>query len=97
MARDFYIRQLRDWKFSIDIQAMKPAGMLLRRTVRLDPGPGARAVGGLDRDRELPRQRRRFRPGDRPFAAAYADQNERDHAALAKAAATGRVIAQRGL
>ena len=31
------------------------------------------------------------------FAASYADQTERDHQALAKAAATGRIIAQRGL
>ena len=31
------------------------------------------------------------------FASSYADQTERDHQALAKAAATGRIIAQRGL
>jgi hypothetical protein len=31
------------------------------------------------------------------FASAYADQTERDHQALARAAATGRVIAQSGL
>jgi len=31
------------------------------------------------------------------FAAAYADQNERDYAALAQAAVTGRVVAQGGL
>jgi hypothetical protein len=30
------------------------------------------------------------------FAAAYADQNERDHQAFAVAAATGRVIAHGG-
>ena len=31
------------------------------------------------------------------FAESYADQNERDHAALAEAVATGRVTAQTGL
>ncbi len=31
------------------------------------------------------------------FAAAYADQNERDHAALVAAVASGRVTAERGL
>ena len=31
------------------------------------------------------------------FAVAYADQNERDYHALATEAATGRIIAQRGL
>ena len=25
--RDFYVRQLRDWKFSVPIEAMLPAGM----------------------------------------------------------------------
>ncbi|HEX7163005.1 MAG TPA: DUF2252 family protein [Trebonia sp.] len=27
---DFYVRQLRDWKFSFDIAAMVPVGMRLR-------------------------------------------------------------------
>jgi hypothetical protein len=31
------------------------------------------------------------------FASAYADQNERDHKALADAAADGRVTAEHGL
>ena len=31
------------------------------------------------------------------FASAYADQNERDYAALAEAAASGRVTAERGV
>jgi hypothetical protein len=31
------------------------------------------------------------------FAALYADQNERDFAALSEAAASGRVLAPRGL
>ena len=31
------------------------------------------------------------------FAEAYADQNERDHAALAKAVRDGRIAAERGV
>ena len=31
------------------------------------------------------------------FAEAYADQNERDYAALVEAAATGRVVAESGV
>ena len=31
------------------------------------------------------------------FAASYADQNERDFAALGEAATSGRVLAQRGV
>ena len=54
-ARDFYVRQLRDWKLSLDIEAMVPRGhAALRRAVRLDAGPGARPVRGPDRHRRLP-------------------------------------------
>ena len=31
------------------------------------------------------------------FASAYADQNDRDHAALAEAVAGGRIVAQEGI
>ena len=43
--RDFYVRQLRDWKFSFPIEQMIPAGHdRLRPAVRVDPGPGARPL-----------------------------------------------------
>ena len=43
--RDFYVRQLKDWKFSAPIEQMIPSGMSgLRRAVRVDPGPGARPL-----------------------------------------------------
>ena len=45
-SRDFYVRQLRDWKFSVDIENILPAGLApVRRTVRVDAGPRARPVG----------------------------------------------------
>ena len=43
--RDFYVRQLKDWKFSAPIElarSLGPAG--LRRPVRVGPGPGARPL-----------------------------------------------------
>jgi uncharacterized protein (DUF2252 family) len=44
-THDFYVRQLRDWKLSPDIDAMRPSGHAdLRRAVRLDPGAGARPL-----------------------------------------------------
>jgi uncharacterized protein (DUF2252 family) len=41
-TRDFYVRQLRDWKFSVDIEILLRRAAAVRRALRLDPGPGAR-------------------------------------------------------
>ena len=44
--RDFYVRQLRDWKGSVDVETILPIGHgALRPGVRLDAGPRARPVG----------------------------------------------------
>ncbi|MBV9445146.1 MAG: DUF2252 domain-containing protein [Streptosporangiaceae bacterium] len=95
---DFYVRQLRDWKFSLDIGAMLPGGMHLYGALcgwtlaRAHARSGDRIaiaayLGRSDRfDQAIAR-----------FAVAYADQNERDHAALAEAAASGRITATPGL
>jgi hypothetical protein len=97
-ARDFYVRQLRDWKLSLDVAAMPPASMraygqvcgwtLARAHARSgDRIAIAAYLGGSDVfDRSIAR-----------FAAAYADQNERDYQALAAAAAAGRITAEYGL
>jgi uncharacterized protein (DUF2252 family) len=96
--RDFYFRQLRDWKFSFPIEAMIPHGM--RIYARLCGGTLARAharsgdriaiasyLGGSDVfDRAIA-----------DFAIAYADQNQRDYDALSQAATSGRVVAERGM
>ena len=97
-ARDFYVRQLRDWKFSLDIPDMRPIGM--RRYGELCGWTLARAharcgdriaiasyLGNSDV----------FDKAIAAFAVAYADQNERDYQALKDAAATGRITAERGL
>jgi uncharacterized protein (DUF2252 family) len=97
-TRDFYIRQLRDWKFSVDIDTLMPVGMqrygeLCGWTLaRAHARSGARIaiaayLGGSDV----------FDHAITDFAGAYADQNEQDYNALAKAAATGRIAAQRGV
>jgi uncharacterized protein (DUF2252 family) len=96
--RDFYVRQLRDWKFSIDIQIMVPRDMrmygelcgwtLARAHARSgDRIAIAAYLGGADV----------FDQAITQFAAAYADQNQRDHDALAAAVATGRITAARDL
>ena len=96
--RDFYIRQLRDWKYSIAIEALIPRGMriygelcgwtLARAHARSgDRIAIASYLGGSDVfDQAITR-----------FAAAYADQNERDHQALVNAVASGRITAERDL
>ncbi len=96
--RDFYFRQLRDWKYSIAIEALIPRGMriygelcgwtLARAHARSgDPIAIAAYLGGSDVfDQAITR-----------FAAAYADQNERDHQALVDAVASGRITAERDM
>jgi uncharacterized protein (DUF2252 family) len=97
-SRDFYFRQLRDWKFSAEIETMVPAGMrmygmlcgwtLARAHARSgDRIAIATYLGGSDAfDRAITQ-----------FAAAYADQNERDHQRLVDAVAAGRITAQPGV
>lgn len=96
--RDFYVRQLRDWKGSADIEAMIPesmriyAGMcgwtLARAHARSgDPVAISAYLGKGDSfDRAIA-----------AFASAYAEQNERDYDALRAAVADGRLTAQEGL
>ncbi len=97
-THDFYVRQLRDWKYSLDIDAMRPPGMLVygelcgwtlaRAHARSgDAVAIATYLGRADV----------FDQAIADFAATYADQNERDYLALATAAATGRIIAHSGL
>ncbi|SHL30444.1 DUF2252 domain-containing protein [Actinacidiphila paucisporea] len=90
--RDFYVRQLRDWKGIAQPDTM--TSTMLRLFARLcgaslaraharsgDPvALSAYAGGGEVLDRALAE-----------FAEAYADRNERDYQALAAAAADGRV------
>ena len=96
--RDFYVRQLRDWKFSLDINAMVPDGMKLYGELcawtlaRAHARSGDRIaiaayLGGSGV----------FDTAITEFAALYADQNERDFRALADAAASGRITATPGL
>ena len=98
VERDFYLRQLRDWKFSVDIGAMIPNGMamygqacgwtLARAHARSsDRIAIASYLGSGDTfDRAIA-----------DFSARYADQNERDYRAFAAAVGSGRLTAQTGL
>ncbi|MBI1379046.1 MAG: DUF2252 domain-containing protein [Frankiales bacterium] len=96
--RDFYVRQLRDWKMSLPIETMLPEGMtvygqmcgwtLARAHARAgDRVAIASYLGRKDT----------FDQAVADFAVAYADLNERDHAALLAAIDDGSVTAVSGL
>jgi uncharacterized protein (DUF2252 family) len=96
--RDFYVRQLRDWKFSLDVEAMIPAGMRLYGELcgwtlaRAHARSGDRiAIASYLGNSDI------FDKAIANFAADYADQTERDHRALADAVAAGRITAERGV
>ena len=92
--RDFYVRQLRDWKFSVPIEVMLPAGMTVYARLcgwtlaRAHARSGDRIalaayLGGSVK----------FDQAIADFAETYADQNELDYAALKAAVKDGRAEA----
>ncbi|MFF9784821.1 Uncharacterized conserved protein, DUF2252 family [Streptomyces sp. SceaMP-e96] len=95
--RDFYVRQLRDWKGIMPADMMVPVGMrrfavrcgatLARAHARSGDRIAIAAYlgGGTPFDEALAR-----------FAERYADQNERDHQALQEAVREGRITARPG-
>jgi uncharacterized protein (DUF2252 family) len=98
IGRDFYVRQLKDWKFSAPIEQMIPSGMKVYATMcgwtlaRAHARSGDRIaiaayLGGSAK----------FDNAIAAFAETYADQNERDHAALQAAVKEGRIQATTGI
>ncbi len=97
-ARDFYARQLKDWKGSAEIEQMIPKGMALygricgwtlaRAHARSGDRVAIAAYLGNGRS---------FDHAIVEFSRSYADQNQRDYDALASAVESGRIKAQTGL
>ncbi len=97
-SRDYYVRQLRDWKFSLSIETMtpvdmRPYGELCGWTLaRAHARSGDRiAIAAYLGHSDV------FDQAIAEFGALYADQNERDYTAFLDAVARGRVSAQAGL
>ena len=96
--RDFYGRQLKDWKGSAEIEQMIPQGMATYGTLcgwtlaRAHARSGDRIAiasylgNGDSFDRAI-----------LEFSKAYAEQNERDYQQLAAAVKSGRITAETGL
>jgi uncharacterized protein (DUF2252 family) len=97
-SRDFYVRQLKDWKGSAEIDQMNPEGMaaygrLCGRTLARaharsgDPiAIGAYLGGGRSFDHAI-----------LEFSKAYAKQNQSDYDELARAVKSGRISATTGV
>jgi uncharacterized protein (DUF2252 family) len=94
LDRDFYVRQLKDWKFSVPIEMMLPQGMELYARLcgwtlaRAHARSGDRValaayLGGSAK----------FGQAIADFAETYADQNELDYAALQAAVKDGKAEA----
>jgi len=92
VARDFYFRQLRDWKGALTIEELRPEGLQIYGEVcawclaRAHARSGDRiAIAGYLGSSPT------FEQAVAEFAETYADVNAGDHGLLAAAAATGRV------
>jgi uncharacterized protein (DUF2252 family) len=96
--RDFYGRQLKDWKGSAEIEQMRPSG--LAAYGRLCGWTLARAHARSGDRIAIAAYLGKGAAFDRAiveFSRAYAEQNERDYRALEKAVKSGRITAETGL
>ena len=92
--RDFYIRQLHDWKGAADVEAMVPSGARVYARVCGETLARAHARSG---DRvaiaSYLGHADRFDQAIAEFARDYGDQNEHDYAAFVAAVQSGRLQA----
>ncbi len=98
VARDFYGRQLKDWKGSAEIELMIPSGMAAYG--RLCGWTLARAHARSGDRIAIASYLGAGNAFDRAildFSKTYADQNDADYAALSEAVKSGRIVAQTGL
>jgi hypothetical protein len=94
----YYWRQLKDMKGSVDVATLDEAGLetylavcsacLARAHART--GDAAGIAGYVGKKNALDK-------AIADFAVAYADQTERDHQALVEAVASGRIAAETGI
>ncbi len=95
--RDYYVRQLHDWKGSIEVEALRVPGATLY--ARLCGATLARAHARLGDRVAIASYLGKGDAFDRAladFSVAYADQNERDYEAFVKAVSSGRLSAESG-
>ena len=96
--RDYYFRQLRDWKGSVEVNGMTPAGMDVWGQMcgwtlaRAHARSGDRiAIGAYLGKSDA------FDAALTEFSSSYADTTEQDHARLLRAVEEGRITAHTGI
>jgi uncharacterized protein (DUF2252 family) len=98
VSRDYYVRQLHDWKGSANVEGLRVSGAVLY--ARICGATLARAHARWGDRVAIASYLGKGDTFDRAlagFAAAYADQNERDFEALVRAVDSGRLIARTGV
>jgi uncharacterized protein (DUF2252 family) len=96
--RDYYVRQLKDWKLSLPIEQMIPSGMKVY--ARMCGWTLARAHARSGDRFALASylgSSAKFDNAIADFSETYADQNEKDHAALQAGVNDGKVTATAGI
>ncbi len=98
VQRDYYLRQLQDWKGSIDTESAIPEGMgvyaaLCARTLARAHARSSDRIAIAAYLGSNPT----FDKALASFAETYADQNERDYESFARACRDGRLHAEEGL
>src|SRR4051794_632050 len=98
VKRDFYFRQLRDWKFSFPLEALAPEGLRVYAEVcawslaRAHARAGDRVgIAGYLGTRDA------FDDAIALFAESYADLNEHDLGKLIEGISSGRIVSRDGL
>jgi hypothetical protein len=98
VQRDFFLRQLKDWKGAAAVETMTPDVMTIYARMcgwtlaRAHARTGDRiAIGAYLGSGDT------FDRAIAEFSEAYADQNERDYDALVQAEKDGRIEVERGL
>jgi uncharacterized protein (DUF2252 family) len=96
--RQYYWRQLKDMKGSVDVASLDEAGLetylavcsacLARAHARTGDAAGIAGYAG---------KKQTLDKAIADFAVAYADQTERDHQMLVEAIASGRIVAEAGV
>jgi uncharacterized protein (DUF2252 family) len=98
VPRDYYVRQLWDWKTSADVETMSARGLMvygqmcgwILARAHARSGDCIAIASYLGKGPS-------FEQAIAEFAAAYADQNERDYRALRRAVENGNVQAETGV
>jgi hypothetical protein len=95
---NYFVRQLRDMKFSVPMMGLKPDALMRYATIcgwvlarAHSKGGDAAMISGYLGKKDT------FDVALSRFAQSYADQTEKDHAALVEAVKSGRVNAKSDL